>query len=246
MNSEQKINFVKEYLNTDCQIDNWEDVVDQYGIKYADVFNSNNKYTDRDENNVIHRDIYCLSNGDASDCIPRLSGVCKIDCYARKGHYHGNNTKINKMFQRIIYQKAPLEYLISVIKYFNQKQERLSMNYLRINESNDLTQELLDKTVELALLLKKEQLNVKIFGYTKRYDLDFSEVAKLDNFVINTSERFKPVYSGGNCFIGVTEDEYNKIKETETVKLCNCGKSCYKSCGYCLKDNGFIIYEKLI
>lgn len=246
MDKETKKNFVKKYLHTDCQIDNWEEIVDQYGIKYADVFNCNSKYTITKENKPKEKHIYCISNGDASDCVPRLNGVCTIDCYAKKGHYHSNSTKLNKLFQRVILQKAPLEWLIGAIKYFNAKQPRLRLQALRINETNDLTQELLDKTVELCKLLQIEQLDVVVFAYTKMYDLDFSEASKLPNLAINTSESLKPVYSGSNCFIAVSEDEWNSIQETDTIKRCNCEMGCYEECGYCLKDNGYILYEKLI
>lgn len=236
------INEHKESTNVD-----WNAVAKEYGIKPRDVFYTNTKYTTKDENNKDQCSVYCVSNGNAFDCPSLKRGACNVPCYGLNGCYvMYDDVKINKEFQRIVLKIAPIEWLFDAIKYLATSKRMKKGNLLRffrLNEVSDLTQELLDKICDLCDLLYEdvETRHIVVFTYTKMGILDFSRVAKMQNFVINTSQTVNPVYKGGNVYIAVTQEYFDKIVETDIVKKCNCDIACTE-CGYCYEDGGYIIF----
>lgn len=247
---ENKLNFIGN-VAVDLETKDWETVVDQYGIKNADVFSANSKYTVLDENNKKECCVGTISNGNAWECPALLRGACNVPCYGLKGFYTMYDTpKINKNYQRLILQYAPTEWLFSVIKdrATNKRCKKGNrLRFVRLNEVSDLNQRLLDKTVELCkmLLNDAETRHIVVFTYTKQGHLDFTEASKLSNLVINASQCINPVYKGGNVYIAVSEEFFNSIEETDIVKKCNCDIACVDACGYCYKDGGYIIFCKI-
>lgn len=235
-----KMEFINEHKES-TSVD-WDTVVKEYGIKPRDVFYHNTKYTTDDGCPV-----YCVSNGNAWNCPALCRGACNVPCYGLKGYYvMEDNVKINKEFQRLVLKLAPITWLFECIKYLATSKRMKKGNLLRffrLNEVSDLTQELLDKICDLCDLLyaDPETRHIVVFTYTKMGILDFSRVAKMPNFVINTSQTVNPVYHGGNVYIAVEQEYFDQIVETDIVKKCNCDIACTE-CGYCYKDGGYIIF----
>ncbi len=235
-----KIGFIRE-VNSD----NWDAMVEKYGIKYADIFTKNRKYTIETEDGK-ECSCYTISNGNAFDCPALKQGKCNMPCYGLKGCYRWDTPKINKEFQRCVLEFAPLEWLLEAIKYLatsKRMKKGNRMTELRLNEVSDLTQSLLDKIVRLCILmmLEDETSHIKVFTYTKMANLDFTEASTLPNLCINTSQAINPIYANGNVYFAVNKDVFDSIVETDTVKKCNCEIAC-KDCGYCYEDGARFIY----
>lgn len=247
---ENKLLFISNIV-ADLETKDWEEAIKPYGIKEADVFSSNSKYTVKDENNTDACCVGTISNGNAWECPALLRGGCNVPCYGLKGFYTMyDSPKINKHFQRLILQYAPVEWLFSVIKNRatnTRCKDGNRLRFVRLNEVSDLNQRLLDKTVKLAKMLKEDKAteHIIIFTYTKQGHLDYSEASELSNLVINASQCINPVYEGGNVYIAVTEEFFNSIVETDIVKKCNCDIACVDACGLCYEDGGYIIFCKI-
>ena len=227
---------------------NWDEMVEKYGIKYADVFTKNRKYTVITDNGK-ECSCYTISNGNAFDCPALKQGKCNVPCYGLKGCYRWDTPKINKEFQRCVLKYAPLQWLQDAIEHLatNKRMKKGNrLTELRLNEVSDLTQTLLDKIVALCMLLwhSKNTSHIKVFTYTKMANLDFTMASRLPNLCINTSQAINPVYANGNIYFAVDEATFDSIVENDIVKKCNCEIAC-RDCGMCYKDNGFFIYAKI-
>ena len=239
-----KLGFISE-VNSQ----NWDEMVEKYGIKYADVFSKNSKYTVETESDGKQCSCYTISNGNAFDCPALKQGKCNVPCYGLKGCYRWDTPKINKEFQRVVLKYAPLEWLFNAIKHLATNKRMKQGNRLtevRLNEVSDLTQGLLDKICNLCfeLYLHKETRHIKVFTYTKMADLNFIEAEQMPNLCINTSQAINPVYQGGNIYFAVDEAIFDSIEENDVVRKCNCEIAC-RDCGYCYSDNGLFIYAKI-
>lgn len=228
------------------------ELLNSLGIKPLDVFSrKNDKYVHNDEDGNPRCSTWTISNGTAWDCPAHHLGYCKINCYGFHGSFTWDNTKLNKKFQGLVMQIADANWLFESVKYGATNTRLAKGNQLlavRLNEVSDLTQELLDKWCDVCemLLADPSTEHIKVFTYSKMYNLDFSRVAKLSNFCVNASETDKPFYEGGNCFNAVEKEELDSVEETETVKICNCDINCgLDHCGHCYQDNGLIINEEL-
>lgn len=227
-------------------VPNWDEVVKRFDVKYNEVFTKNRKYTIVHEDNSKECSTYTISNGNAWDCPALHRGACNVPCYGLKGCYRWNDAKVNKEFQRLVLKFASLEWLFDAIKHLatnTRCKDGNRLRTLRLNEVSDLNQVMLDKMVELAKMLTLDTAteHIQVFTYTKQGILDFSEVAKLPNFCVNTSQTVNAVYDGGNVYIAVTQEYFDAIVETDIVKKCNCAISC-NDCGLCYKDGGYIIF----
>lgn len=240
-----KLGFIEEVNEN-----NWYEMVEKYGIKYADIFTKNRKYTIVTEENGKECSCYTISNGNAFDCPALKQGRCNVPCYGLKGCYRWDTPKINKEFQRYVLQYAPVSWLYDAIRHLANNKRMKKGNRLtevRFNEVSDLTQSLLDKIVTLSIMLAhyhEDTRHIKVFTYTKMANLDFSMASKVPNLCINTSQAINPVYENGNIYFAVDEATYDSIEENDVVKKCNCDIAC-KKCGYCYEDNGFFIYAKI-
>ena len=238
-----KLAFISE-----VNASNWDAMVEKYGIKYADVFTKNRKYTVETEDGK-ECSCYTISNGNAFDCPALKEGRCSVPCYGLKRCYVWDTTKINKEFQKKVLEFAPIEWLLKAIKHLatsKRIKQGNKLTELRFNEVSDLTQSLLDKIVKLcvAMLMDDDTQAIKVFTYTKMANLDFTKASILPNLAINTSQAINPVYENGNIYFAVDEATYDSIKENDIVKKCNCDIAC-KKCGYCYEDNGLFIYAKI-
>ena len=83
-----KLSFINEVSS-----DNWDEMVDKYGIRYGDVFSKNTKYTIETENGK-ECSCYTISNGNAFDCPALKQGKCNVPCYGLKGCYRWDTPKI--------------------------------------------------------------------------------------------------------------------------------------------------------
>lgn len=225
--------------------DNWYEVVKSFGIKPKDVFSKNSKYTIATENGK-ECSCYTISNGNAFDCPSLKLGKCNVPCYGLKGCYRWDTPKINKEFQRKVLENAPIEWLFEAIKYLatsKRMKQGNRLTELRLNEVSDLTQAMLDKIVDLCLmlLLDDETSHIKVFTYTKMAHLDFREASLLSNLCINTSQAINPIYENGNIYFAVDQKTFDNVVENDIVKKCNCEIAC-KDCGYCYSDGGKFIY----
>ena len=248
MNREQKQEFNKN-IHKDIRKYDWQEIVNYYDIKDADVFTYDlSKYTTDDENGYDQCCVGTISYGNAWDCPALLRGACNLDCYGLDGCYVMYDDVANhKEFQKNLLKFAPIEWLFGVIKR-RATNKRLKkgnvLRFIRLNEVSDLTQRLLDKVCRLCRMLLSDEAtkHIIIFTYTKQGHLDFTEASKLSNLIVNASQCINPVYKGGNVYIAVEKEFFDNIVETDIVKKCNCDIACVDTCGLCYEDGGYIIF----
>lgn len=249
MKKEQKKEFVAQFMGRNEPFNEieWNKIVKQYDINHNDIMNNkNSKYQYVDKNGNIGNVVYTISNGNAFDCPSLHCGRCNVPCYGLKGTFTWNATKVNKEFQRIILNIAPLEFIFDAIKYHStskRKAKRNLLKFLRLNEVSDMTQNLIDRITVLCkmLLSDKATQHIVVFTYTKMQHLRWSNLLSCSNFVVNNSQVINPLSSNGNVFIAVEKEIFDSIVETDTVKKCNCETNCH-GCEYCYKNNGYIIF----
>ena len=256
MNSNEKEDFInflscKEFEKSKFD---WDELCSKYNLKPQEIFSKkNSKYTVIDENGNETCSVYTISNGNAFSCPSLKRKACTVPCYGLKGCYTWNSSIRNNTFQRLILKFAPINWIFEGVKHLatsKQMKEGNKLRELRLNAVSDLTQEMADKMLILAKMIEKDAdlQEVIIFTYTKNAsEIDAETWKKIENqsnFTVNASQTVNPIYKGGNCYIAVTEDFFETIEETETVKKCNCEINC-KDCRYCYSDNDYIIFCKL-
>lgn len=248
MNKGQKQAFVRKYAHRTDEFTEkeWAIIQKEYNIKPNDIMNNNNsKYAFKDDNGKEKSFVYTISNGNAFDC-PALKGHrCNVPCYGLKGSFTWNDTKVNKAFQGLILNLAPVKFLFDVVKHFatNSRMNPLNrLRFLRINEVSDLTESLFNKILVLCDLLYSDvdTRHIRVFGYSKM-DLDWNKVLEHPNLTINASQVLNPLYLGGNVFIAVEKEFYDSIVETDIVRKCDCETNCHK-CELCYSNNGLVIF----
>lgn len=248
MNKGQKEAFVRRFAHRTVEFTQteWDAIVVEYNIGFNDIMNNNNsKYAFKDENGKDKSFVYTMSNGNAFDC-PALKGHrCNVPCYGLKGSFTWSTTKINKRFQGIILNFAPLEFIFEAIKHFatNKRMNPLNrLRFFRINEVSDFTEDLFDRILVLAKMLYSDvdTKHIRIFGYSKM-NLDWSKVLEHPNLTINASQTVDALYKGGNTFIAVNKEFYDSIVESEFVRKCDCEVNCH-NCELCYENNGLVIF----
>lgn len=248
MNASQKKEFVKKFghRTTEFSEKEWEKVCNEFSIKFTDIMNNDNsKYAFLDANGKEKSFVWTISNGNAFDCPALKSNRCNVDCYGLKGCFSWNPTKVNKRFQGIILNLAPLGFIFDVIKHFATSKRMNPLNrlrFLRLNEVSDLTESLYNRVLVLCEMLYSdaETKHIRVFTYSKM-NLDFQKVLEHPNLTINASQTLNSLYLGGNTFIAVDKEFYDSIVETDIIRKCDCTVNCH-NCELCYANSGLIIF----
>lgn len=164
----------------------------------------------------------------AQDCTSRKLGLCKVSniCYADKAERMYPQVLPYRRRQEAYWKECSAEQFAKEFQAVVSR-KRNPVKYLRVSESGDFrSQKDLDKLSRIADLLKGV---VKVYAYTARKDLDFSNVS--GNLVINGSS-----FMVHNNFEAVPGDVY----ESKDIK---CPGDC-KICSRCTVARGANIYVK--
>lgn len=134
-------------------------------------------------NMKLGNDTLILNITSATDCPSRELGFCKLGskCYAMKAERIYKHPLEFRRAQTAQWDNNIPETLIQMILPVTQKR---GVQYIRFSESGDFRDQAdVDKMSTLADILTGH--NLKMYGYTARQDLDFSQVS--DNMVVNGS-----------------------------------------------------------
>jgi len=192
----------------------------------------------------IGLDTLIFNMGSAYKCPADKLGLCKVSdkCYAKKAEnqYWLNTThyreKQAKYWKRLVKANKP-EYFAADLREIITSKNKTSLHkikFLRLNESGDFYgQKDIDFLIETCKILAITVPDFIIYTYTARSDLNFSEVLKQPNLVIN----------GSGFMIDNNFDTFNhesQLKKND--KLC---KGSCTVCKFCKVKKGYDIKIKL-
>ena len=132
-------------------------------------------------NRKIGTDTIIINMGSATSCPSAKLGLCQLSqnresalskCYAYKAERMYKNSLYYRNRQEIAWKSKTAQEYIEQIKVVTSK--KIKLKYLRFNESGDFfTQDCVNKLSDIARGLKGI---LKVYTYTARKDLDFSNV----------------------------------------------------------------------
>lgn len=160
---------------------------------YENIFMSEKKtlrLLSKRGNLKVGEDTLIFNMGPAYKCPSDELGMCKVSnkCYAKKAEDQYWLTASHYRNQQAIYWKniTAQEFVNEFIDIYNKAQDPIK--YIRFNESGDFyTQACVDKLLNIAKLLHDNNIDVVIYTYTARTDLNFDDCLKQHNLVINGS-----------------------------------------------------------
>ena len=168
----------------------------------------------------------------ATHCPSKLAGLCKVSniCYAMKAERLYPSVLPYRERQAQFFSDNSVEYIaseyISIIK--RKENTKYPVDCIRFSEAGDFTdQGALDKFTEICLLVKQAYPSIRIYGYSARYDLDFTELKKI------------AVIQGSGFMIS---NNFYVVKEINTEKP-YCSGDC-KACNMCQFATGLNIQVK--
>lgn len=134
-------------------------------------------------NKKVGKDTLILNMTSATYCPSKTLGMCKHPkrCYAMKAERCWPQVLPYRIRQTALWINTGTCYIIADI----MEQCTDKIKYIRFSEAGDFTtQEDVDKMSDLANDLSL--IDVRVYGYTARKDLDFSDVS--DNMIVNGSD----------------------------------------------------------
>jgi len=137
--------------------------------------------------------------GSATECPSKALGLCKLakECYAMKAEKQYPACRPYRDRQLSYWNQVTVDQFVDEFIDATEK-KRTKVNALRVNESGDFyTQADVDKLSEIAELLMTQ--GVKVYVYTARRDLDFSQV----HYNLNVMGSFITAEQNISAFIGV-------------------------------------------
>lgn len=201
----------------------------KYGVKSASFIKKGNlKYS---------KEVWGVSCCPATFCPSERKGFCKMGafCYAKKQE-HQYKKFLCYLKNLKAFHRASVEEIVAYIVQKDKNAKKHHLKALRVNINGDfIKSEDILKWDKIAFYLKKT-LGVKVFAYTKRYDL-LNTVRECKNININISE---VKIDNQNSFIAIPKKEFKGLQETKEVLKCKCN-NCL-NCGYCLENKNKTIY----
>lgn len=176
-------------------------------------------------NHKLGTDTLIFNMGPAETCPSMKNGMCNANksgakCYALKAEqcYGKKVVEYRKRQQKYWNNKALIDILGSTINKL--RNEKIKTKYLRFNESGDFnSQDDVNKLSRLARILK--MLDITVYGYTSRSDLDYSNV----NFLVKGSGFYKPGMTGKTIILNKNDKlPKNYFECKNDCRICNACK----------------------
>lgn len=148
-------------------------------------------------NSKLGKDTLIFNITSAKDCVSAKKGLCDIVdiCYARKAEVQYPNTLQYRNEQTTFWDDVTAEQFAEGIIHVARSKNKTDIHYLRFNEAGDVrNQNDIDKIDEIAMYLSNmndlyPELNISVYIYTKRDDLDWSNIMQNSNITINGSNK---------------------------------------------------------
>ena len=165
-------------------------------------------------NRKLPKSTMIFNFGSATECPSKKLGLCKVAniCYAMKSERQYKQTLPYRNRQAHYWMNANAH---TIADNFVTVIRKKKVKALRFSEAGDFyNQENLDKFTKVCELIKTELPELRIYGYSARYDLNFSVLKKYaviqgSGFVIS------------NAFTVVNEIDKNKPFCKGDCKTCN-------------------------
>ena len=173
-------------------------------------------------NKKIGKDTLIINITSATDCPSKKKGLCKHcgKCYAMKAE---------RIYPQVLPYRRKQTKIFDQLKVFEYSQDlreiigkrRIKTKYIRFSESGDFrNQKDVDKLFAIAKSLK--DLNIVIYGYTARKDLNFDH--RPANLVMNGSSfmidnNFTPYEKGKACKMNCRICNLCKTKGNKTINV---------------------------
>lgn len=130
-------------------------------------------------NRKIPQTTAIFNMGSALSCPSEKLGLCAVAdiCYAKKAERMYKASRPYRERQTAYWKDVdPTTFCAELLRAIKRKKNRVDL--LRLNESGDFwSQECVDKAERIAAILYV--LDIKVYTYTARKDLDFSELSFL-------------------------------------------------------------------
>jgi len=159
-------------------------------------------------NKKLPKTTMIFNMGSATNCPSKKLGLCKVCniCYAMKAEKQYPDCLPYRNRQEAFYAKHDS---IDIAKYFIQAIEwKMNSKYpvdaIRFSEAGDFSnQAMVDKLMVVFSLIKKAFPKIRIYGYTARKDLNFTELMKFatvngSNKMISNEFKAVDTFTDGN------------------------------------------------
>lgn len=174
-----------------------------------------------------------------------IGGTCKVSCpgcYAMKAQVRFPTTVVPARYDKLIASRQP-DFTSKIVAELSKTKKKF--NFVRVHSSGEFySQGYIEKWLDIA----KQLPSVKFYAFTKRLkDFDFTELLKLDNFVIIDSLKFGVLNYGPVDKVKQLSQATGALVCPATVKETADSTICGVTCSFCMsktaQNNGVLFVQ---